>query len=193
MQCSKEEFLGTVSDHQMTILRDDGVYRHVQFRKPGWGGITGFDFITWPGHLAYAGDMGDFVFQRLDDMFDFFHREPDFRYWAEKVQAMDRDGIYKFSIEVAKESVIMNLDDEQKENTEFMQALEDEVFQSESEDDFLQAMQDFEREGFEFTDVWEYERKEFTFRFEFCCWALWWGVEKYQKSKGASKQLLEAK
>ncbi len=30
---------------------------------------------AWPGHPAYAGDMGSFVFARLDDMFQFFRTD----------------------------------------------------------------------------------------------------------------------
>jgi hypothetical protein len=87
-----EAFLKHVRDHAMTIVREDGVYRHLRFRKPGTS-CMGFDIITWPGYLCFCGDMGTYVFQRLQDMLQFFRTKRrddgswsiDHRYWAEKV------------------------------------------------------------------------------------------------------------
>lgn len=101
-----ERFLNDVADHQMTVVRDDGIYRHVRFKHPDTICMH-FDLITWPGYLCYTGDMGTYVFTRLRDMFEFFRRSEkeelfriDMRYWAEKVEAGDRcDGVKKFSLE----------------------------------------------------------------------------------------------
>jgi hypothetical protein len=104
--CNEVQFLKDVAQHQMHILKDDGLYRHVRFKAPGTM-MEHFDLITWPGYLCYTGDMGTYVFERLADMFEFFSKEPgrlfqiDMRYWAEKVQAGDRmgrseDGIYEW-------------------------------------------------------------------------------------------------
>ena len=41
-------FAEDVAEHELTVRRDDGLYRHLRFQKPGtW--IYGFDLITWPG------------------------------------------------------------------------------------------------------------------------------------------------
>jgi len=101
-----ERFLQEVAGHQMTVVRDDGIYRHVRFKRPDTICMH-FDLITWPGYLCYTGDMGTYVFTRLRDMFDFFRRSEkkelfriDLRYWAEKVEAGDRcDGVKKFSLD----------------------------------------------------------------------------------------------
>lgn len=95
----QETFLRDVAGHAMTVIRNDGVSRHVRFAKPGTGCMH-FDLITWPGHLCYTGDMGTYVFQRLHDMFEFFRtdrmhrRDPEklainLRYWTEKLIAVD--------------------------------------------------------------------------------------------------------
>lgn len=91
-------FLRDVARHEMTIVRDDGVARHVRFAIPNNSNMH-FDLITWPGCLCYTGDMGTYVFRRDRDMFDFFRRGSherayriDFRYWAEKVEAQDKSG-----------------------------------------------------------------------------------------------------
>ena len=35
--CTEERFLGDVGTHEMEIIRDDGVNRHLQFRKQDRG------------------------------------------------------------------------------------------------------------------------------------------------------------
>lgn len=95
---SADEFLSSVSKHKMTVLRDDGLYRHVQFRTPGDGNLW-FDLTTWPGYLAITGDMDDFVFTRVADMFEFFRRSQngiDFNYLASKCVACPIDGMREF-------------------------------------------------------------------------------------------------
>lgn len=94
----EEQFLKDVAKHEMTILKDDGVYRHIRMKQPGSWNMW-FEVVTWPGFLAYTGDMGAFTFTRLEDMFQFFRadREPDRLginpdYWSEKLEAVDRNG-----------------------------------------------------------------------------------------------------
>lgn len=104
---TQEKFLREVAGHGMTIIRDDGVHRHVRFKRPDTI-CAHFDLVTWPGYLCYSGDMGTFVFSRLNDMFEFFRRSHkenlfaiDHHYWAEKVEAGDQrsrgDGVREFS------------------------------------------------------------------------------------------------
>lgn len=92
-------FLADTATHELRIVFDDGVHRHLQFRRPGTY-CYGFDIVTWPGHLAISGDMGTAVFSRLHDMFEFFRAEPaehekagglfvNDGYWAEKCVAND--------------------------------------------------------------------------------------------------------
>lgn len=82
-------FLSEVTDHELTVLHDDYLYRHLRFAKPGTR-IWSFDLITWPNYLTIVGDIGDGnVFSRTPDMLQFFdigqpdgHINPS--YWAEK-------------------------------------------------------------------------------------------------------------
>jgi hypothetical protein len=91
-----EEFIKDVSQHKMQILRDDGLYRHIRFKRENTSCYY-FDLITWPGALCYTGDMGTFVFSRIPDMFEFFRTDgekgADLRinpgYWSEKLLAVD--------------------------------------------------------------------------------------------------------
>lgn len=57
--------------HEMHVLHDDGLYRHIRFKRPGTL-MYHFDLITWPGVLAVNGDMGSYMFSRVTDMFTFF-------------------------------------------------------------------------------------------------------------------------
>lgn len=93
-------FLKDVGSHVMEIIKEDGLHRHIRFRKPGTMCMH-FDLITWPGYLCYTGDMGTYVFRRLEDMFQFFRADREYAqsrgkqlginlgYWAEKLEAVD--------------------------------------------------------------------------------------------------------
>jgi hypothetical protein len=108
-QTTEAQFLKDVGDHVMTVIRDDGKHRHIRFKDPSTMCMH-FDLITWPGYLCYTGDMGTYVFSRLDDMFEFFRTDREYAkrrgvqlainpsYWGEKLQATDRnDGYRRFS------------------------------------------------------------------------------------------------
>lgn len=77
----------STKNHRMKVIREDGLYRHIRFQEPGTS-IWHWDLVTWPGHLVITGDLQDYHFARISDMFEFF-RGPVGRinasYWAEKL------------------------------------------------------------------------------------------------------------
>ncbi|MFI7448168.1 hypothetical protein ACIBQX_11775 [Nonomuraea sp. NPDC049714] len=97
-----ERFQRETASHEMQVLHDDGLYRHLRFLKPGHSSYW-FDLITAPGSLIFQGDGDSYVFRRLTDMFEFFrsgiwedgslHINP--HYWAEKLTS-DRDSVMKY-------------------------------------------------------------------------------------------------
>jgi hypothetical protein len=120
MTCTEDRFYSDVRDHQMTILRDDGLYRHLTFRNPQRRWCYWFDLITWPGALAINGDMGSWVFQREKDMFAFMGMSEQLRrnlprgktlainpqYWAEKLIARDKQSeVEEFSAGVFAQAI----------------------------------------------------------------------------------------
>ncbi len=127
--CSEENFLKDVANHQMIVIRDDGVHRHVRFKRPE-SGIGWFDLITWPGTLCIDGDMGTYVFRRLEDMFEFFRTDGKYflrdgiklginpGYWGEKVQAQSvfGGGIQEFSTDIFRQHVTEVFDSWAEEN-----------------------------------------------------------------------------
>ncbi len=96
---TEEQFLKDVANHRMAICQDDGLCRRVKFRREGTSDMA-FELVTWPWRLAITGDMGDFTFSRLEDMFAFFRVKPegelksriDTGYWGSKCIAQDRAG-----------------------------------------------------------------------------------------------------
>ena len=188
MTCTKAEFDKRVAEHQLEILQDDGLYRHLRFQKPGtW--IYGFDFVTWPGFLAYCGDMGDYLFQRTPDMLAFFRggqgREPPLEYWAEKCVAHDRDGVKQYCPGRAREAIAEWLDDAEA-TAELREEVEDEILSvlDDGQDALRRAVGHFEHQGWSFQDFHEVDLTVWTFRFRFCCYALQWGVAQYDLHGG---------
>jgi hypothetical protein len=195
---TEEQFLRDVAKHQMTVLRDDGLNRHIRFRKPGTC-VMGFDLITWKGHLCYTGDMGTFVFSRIEDMFEFFRTERVARstsvtgktlfvnhgYWAEKCLAHDREGIEVYSPDRFRELIKERLDD-QDASDEVRREVEEEVLSwADNGEDLArsEASSYRHRSGFEFSDFWESNLRVYTVRFVWCCYALAWGIGQYDLSR----------
>lgn len=98
--CTEERFLNDVREHKMTIIKEDGVYRHLRFGRKS-DSCYHFHIHTYPGGLLYTGDMGTYVFQRSEDMFEFFRTDRkhltqrgkklgiNLGYWTEKLVAID--------------------------------------------------------------------------------------------------------
>lgn len=100
MTCDQQRFERDVADHVMTIVRDDGVDRHIKFRRAD-DSYYWFEILTWPGALCIRGDCGTYVFSRLTDMFEFFRTDRgndpnklyiNEGYWCEKLLAVNSNG-----------------------------------------------------------------------------------------------------
>lgn len=218
---AEADFLKDVSAHEMEVLRDDGVYRHIRFKKPGTGCMH-FDLVTWPGYLAYSGDMGCYVFSRLNDMFEFFRTDREYLqrdgrqlcinlgYWSEKLQAVDgrrhAGSAKEFSEEKFNRAVIEDLvgwirgnayRTTKDERRELWDAVMSEVMGADGDSGGYRkqaAAHDFSHfvnndvGNFYFQDFWEHDLTEYTFRFVWCCYALAWGILKYDEArKGGSE------
>lgn len=206
MTVTSDTFLNDVRAHQLHVLKDDGVYRHLRFKRPDSSAMH-FELVTWPGHLSYSGDMGSFTFSRLTDMFEFFRREAsgDLRinpcYWSEKLVAADRqDGFKEFCQEKFEralcEHVFGWMREHRTETTayerrELWGAVKDEVLSLNDDSsgsrrqaaahDFIHRVNK-EVGNFYFRDFWETDVAQFTDRFVWCCYALTWGVAQYDQA-----------
>lgn len=103
-------FKRATAGHQMTVLHEDGVYRHLRFQTPGNGSSYGYDLITWPYNLTIRGGWTfTFSIDATEDMLELFRRtafpgEINPGYWQEKVTA-GRDQIESFSEELLKKEI----------------------------------------------------------------------------------------
>jgi hypothetical protein len=85
----KERIANDLAKHTVTVRHMDGMYRHWRCQAPGtW--VMGFDIVTWPGSLCFTGDMGEYLFQRTEDMVSFMRGScMSYEYAAEKCVAHD--------------------------------------------------------------------------------------------------------
>ncbi|WP_225547273.1 hypothetical protein [Chromobacterium violaceum] len=213
MTCTQERFLHDVADHQMEIIRDDGVYRHIRFKRPGDSAFY-FDLHTWPGCLCFTGDMETFVFSRLRDMFDFFRLDQRYAksgeirinrgYWAEKLLASPRRGHMEFDASEFRRvinqyrSTMMRrareLGISKDERRGLWESIDDQVLGliDEGESRASIAAYDFgHRIGqheFYFQDLFEHNFERYTFHFTWACYAIAWGIQQYDSAKEQAKE-----
>jgi len=193
---TRDQFADRIKNHELTILRNDGIYRHLRCAKPNTG-CSSFEIITWPGYLAYCGDMGDYVFSRTKDMFRFFRREsPKLKeyinpgYWEEKVQAEDKcAGIKEFSVEAFRDYVLSDAREHLgiEENAELPADIADDLWSllnAEDEWECIDKLRDFSSDKLSFED-WEHDCKVYTYRYLFCCRAIVWAISKYDEVTNA--------
>lgn len=185
----RERFLVETAEHELTVIHEDGVYRHLRIQKPRtWS--YGYDLVTWPGFLAVTGDTGDFLFARTRDMFEWFRSDRggiNPSYWAQKLQApRGTDGVRQYAPDLLRKSVAEWLDYacedlEAAEAEALRAALSEQVLDHEFEDLSVvySSLTGFQHDGFTIDEPWEWEPYEFRHDFLWCCWAIVAGIEKY--------------
>jgi hypothetical protein len=205
-------------NHQMTIIRDDGLYRHIRFKEPGTG-IWWFDLVTWPGHLVVTGDIEDFHFARIDDMFQFFRKPPGYinaSYWSEKLRGPVDPKVYQ--PEIAKRMVFEEFWERRGEHpgqaAAIWRALRYQVLDDEtlcSEESVHRALSGFryrlsipvEPESdfvpqliprrhsvlYQFSDTWEWDLRDYDWHFLVSLHAIVWGISQYDKAKSLTVEV----
>lgn len=196
-----QQFEKDVANHEMFVIKDDGLYRHLRFKNPDTMCMH-FDILTWPGYLCYTGDMGTFVFRRLTDMFQFFRKSDnspiDFAYWAQKAEAVDRiDDIREWCPEAFRTNVLEFISETYSGHTPESK----ESIISSIEREVLSNIYDLPKDCLlerlcEFSLVWDWEDLSsivensmvYSQRFLWCCHALVWGISCYDKRNGLTYQ-----
>lgn len=199
-KCTEAEFLTGVEKHQLTILRDDGVCRHLIFKRPDHSNYW-FELVTWNHKLCISGDMGTWVFSRLPDMFDFFRTEqkdrpsPQLRinlsYWAEKCVSANRDGIKRFSPELFR-SVMWEYTVDNAPSRAAMREVEEDVLSraDDGEHEAINAAVNFESEdGWTLRHAWETDCTDYTYGFTWICYAIAWGIKQYDASLNTEQEI----
>ena len=181
---ARERYQRDTDEHEMTVIRDDGVYRHLRFQKPGtWN--YGYDLVTWPGYLAITGDAGEYMFHRIQDMFEFFGGHGDrinAHYWSEKLCDPGRDMARVYSEDVLREHVEQWLEDIDRADDAVLAAAvkRDVVAHAYSEHEAREALANFRHDDGTTIDSWEWDLREYDSRFLWCCWAILRGIARYQ-------------
>ena len=188
----RDQFDKDVAKHEVKILHNDGIYRHLSCGIPGSSDMR-FGITTWPGYLAITGDMGDFVFARTNDMFEFFRCDrirPN--YWSEKCcsSSVFGGGIKRFSVDKFRRNVIEHaIDVEDVEAKEELpeNVREDiqELLSADNEHECVAKMNGFSSDNIEFADFWECDCEEFTHRYLWCCHAIVWAIAKFDEMTAA--------
>jgi hypothetical protein len=189
---ARKAFEQEIAAHELKVIRDDGLYRHLRFRRPDTG-MYGFDLLTWPGHLCITGDASDaLVFARTEDMFTFF-RSPDYRinpkYWAEKLQIPGRSRAVETYAEDLYVTKVREWISEHAEEMEPDEAIE---FRREAGGDLLgdevvgyeetarEALDRFIHKGLRVHETWEWNLKEWDYHYLWSCHAIVWGIAQYR-------------
>ncbi|WP_176331033.1 DUF2267 domain-containing protein [Burkholderia vietnamiensis] len=215
MTCTQERFERDVADHQMTIVRDDGVNRHIKFRKADGDSCYWFEILTWPGALCIRGDRGTYVFSRLPDMFQFFRTDRgndptklyiNEGYWCEKLQAVSCDGYGNGQAErFSADSFIARVREEfdsyfarryigAERLTALWEEIESEVLADVFDGDSGTAfskLNEFSNEEFPnlFDDCYEWYSScnEYTFGFIWNLYAIAWAIRTYDAARAATE------
>lgn len=185
----EERFPQQVADHQMHVKHDDGIYRHLQFKQPNTSNRY-FNITTWPGYLCISGDMGCYVFARLDDMFEFFREGRGINpgYWSEKIQADEKhSGHREFSEALFRQNIVSDFRAAYPQGAErrlehwslLREMLEWEPPHS-VDSAITAAMTWRDADGEKpFHDFYEHRLEDYTFHFLWCCHAIKWAIQQY--------------
>lgn len=209
---TETSFLKQVAGHEMKVHGNNGLYRHVLFKSEN-NSRYWFEIVTWPGVLVIRGDLGSFMFTRIEDMIDFFNHDnfglpstksPNFGYWAEKCVAQDKDGIREFSLKLfqsnALEAITSALESAFVSGAlrkacleQFQDDVLDIHFHSEYEAQV--AINDFEfdveGETIQMTDFYEYKNQDYTYSYTWCCYAIAWAckqIKDFQEQNITTKE-----
>ena len=183
------DFERDTAEHELRVLRDEGLYRHLRCAAPGTY-IYGFDVVTWPGYLAIVGDAGDYLFSRIEDMFEFFGASGsiDPRYWGEKLQGPGSRMEYQYSLERYRQRVAEWLDGTlangeltETDAADLKLAVQEQLLAPEpiQEAEARRLLDEFDWRGHRI-DSWEWSLQDFDSRFLWCCHAIRWAIRQYR-------------
>lgn len=196
LERAKNYFDDDTADHEMTVLHDDGVYRHLRFKTPGTG-MCWYEILTSPGLLTINGDMGTFVFSRTHDMVSFFHgpleRTTPSRvnagYWAEKVIASD--GVMSFDEEAYRRTITEEFLDATRDATDEVKAqlwsdIEWELLSAGSLAEAQHNLSEWDSDVMPLAEWYELDLEAHSHHYLWSCWAIVTGLAEYAMHKATT-------
>lgn len=191
--------------HEMTVLHDEGLYRHLRFQNPK-SSLYWYEITTTPGQLTYSGDGESFVFRVAPDMFEMFRRSAESgginaTYWAEKCKTGNAES---YSRERFEKYVWKQVAEAEPYYRGLREDVQEEIFDSlvwnvDGEHDalfvamqyafFLTAGPDANgnRGPFSFRNVYDWQLRDFDWWFLFACHAIVDAIVKYDATMCGSR------
>jgi hypothetical protein len=182
------------ASHKMTVLHEEGLYRHLKFMNPEHGSIGAFQLITWPYNLVVkTGWTFHFDINATPDMFDLFRNtaltgEINPSYWQEKVRA-GRDEVEGFDENLFEQQVkahvvaaIRNGDAPRGIGAEVAR----DIFEwgdISHEAGARRALEDFRYKEWTFGETWEWNFRDYTLGFLHSCYAIRFGIDLWDAAR----------
>lgn len=191
-------FARETDGHKMTVLHQDGFYRHVRFENPKYGAIYRFDLITWPHGLLIRGDGPNFVFSLYPtvDLFDLFRRTASVGdinpgYWQEKVVAGQ---VQDWSEEKFRTWLVLEAAKDEARYPGLVNAVNRQILHSDEHNTEYRGTAEYALASFahrdyrlRFPDRWEESFEDYSWQFLWACHAIRWGIAQYDTAKAAPK------
>jgi hypothetical protein len=200
-------FARDTAEHEMTILHDDGLYRHIRFERKDSSGYW-FSLTSWPQKLAVNGSVGTYVFSRMEDMFEFIRTScstgvPNHTYWDEKIVAAGEPAI-TYSMDLLEKEVAEYFVETEAEKhwPGVTEAWNEKVngflaeYDTTNEHGARHALHDFTYkpddapdggEPFQFYDTQDWTLQDYDWKYLWCCHAAMWGISQYDAKSGGGQ------
>jgi hypothetical protein len=183
----KSQFLSAYETATLTVLHDDGLYRHIRIQGQHY---YRFDLVTWPGSLFVNCEGDGYAFARTEDMFAFFRMgvgvetlRPNLSYWAEKLYDPRSRKVREHDASLFErdvEAVLATIGDEQR-----VKAIRLDL-ELETNPDHEDSCWTFIAEHKEFRHLeGEGDWQDWTFRYAYACFAILFGIREYDRHKQA--------
>ncbi|TQF04791.1 hypothetical protein E6W39_24395 [Kitasatospora acidiphila] len=185
-------FARDTAKHQLTVLHEDGLYRHLRFANPQYGGLYRYDLITWPNGMTIRGDGPTFVFSThpLADLFSMFRGTSrdgiNPGYWQEKVNAGQ---VKAWSEAKFREWLTVTAKASEERHPGLVAAVTEQILDSdehslEYEDGARTAVAWFDHDDYDlgFPAKWETDFDDWSWEYLWACHAIVWGIAAYDRA-----------
>jgi hypothetical protein len=199
-----ERFASETAGHKMTVLHDEGLFRHLRFTGPT-NELYWYEITTTPRQLVFSGDGDSFVFRLADDMFDVFRRSAssggiNASYWAEKIRT---GNAFSYSEDRFRECVEKAVGHSEASYPGLRKDVESRIFNSDFYDVSYEgpacaAVLDYSyrlpeklsphREPFRFARSWEWKLGDYDWWYLFACHAIADGIAQYDAAKAPAAE-----
>lgn len=187
-------FARETAAHEMTVLHDEGLYRHLVFADPG-GNFYRFDIVTWPHNLFLRGDGFSFGFAvwPTEDMFDVFRgsRSGGINpgYWREKVTA---GKVRDWSEDLFRAWVLDEAAKAEARHPGAVEAVGKQILHSDEHSTEYQGTAEYAVASFQHGDFrlripndWEKTFEDYSWEYLFACHAVLFGIDRWDASRKA--------